>query len=116
MKKILYYFFGITGVVTGIISLVMFFTNQYTTLLGLVIAECCFSVVVFIMLEDRPKYTQAQIRYDKTVKKQGLGILTMLAIATIVIMLASSCSSSRNGYGCHGNQSWGKMVRRINSQ
>jgi hypothetical protein len=42
----------------------------------------------------------------------------MLAIAVVllglVIATLTSCGT-RNGYGCKGNQSWNKMVRRINS-
>ncbi len=40
-------------------------------------------------------------------------ILTIVAI-TLIAITFSSCA--RSGYGCHGNQSWGKMVRRINAQ
>jgi hypothetical protein len=36
-------------------------------------------------------------------------ILAVIILATIL----SSCKTS--GYGCKGNESWGKMVRRINS-
>lgn len=38
---------------------------------------------------------------------------TITAVALIVIILAS-LSSCRAGYGCHGNQSWGKMTSRNN--
>ena len=38
-------------------------------------------------------------------------ILTLLAIAIVAITF----SSCRTGYGCRGNQSWGRMIQRINS-
>jgi hypothetical protein len=38
-----------------------------------------------------------------------------LAIA-IVSLIAVFMSSCRTGYGCRGRESWGHMVRRINSQ
>jgi len=44
--------------------------------------------------------------------------IKLLAVAVVLLGLIvatlSSCST-RNGYGCKGNQSWNKMVRRINS-
>ena len=42
-------------------------------------------------------------------------IITAVVLTGLVIATLSSCSS-RNGYGCKGNQSWNKMVKRINSQ
>lgn len=41
-------------------------------------------------------------------------ILTAVVLTGLVIATLSSCRST--GYGCKGNQSWNKMVRRINSQ
>jgi len=40
--------------------------------------------------------------------------LTAVVLTGLVIATLSSCS--KKGYGCKGNQSWNKMVRRINSQ
>ena len=40
---------------------------------------------------------------------------TIIVIMIIVLGLLSSMTSCRAGYGCRGNQSWGKMVNRINS-
>jgi hypothetical protein len=39
-------------------------------------------------------------------------IATAIVLTGLVIATLSSC---RTGYGCRGNQSWDKMVRRINS-
>jgi len=41
-------------------------------------------------------------------------IAIAVALTGLLIATLSSCSS-RNGYGCHGNQSWNHMVKRINS-
>jgi hypothetical protein len=41
----------------------------------------------------------------------------IIATAVIVLgLIVATLSSCRTGYGCKGNQSWNKMVRRINSQ
>ena len=37
---------------------------------------------------------------------------TAIFVVIILITILSSCKTS--GYGCKGNESWGKMVRRIN--
>jgi hypothetical protein len=39
-------------------------------------------------------------------------LLFVFALLGLVTIFGSSC---RSGYGCHGNQSWSKMVRRINA-
>lgn len=41
--------------------------------------------------------------------------MKVLSIAVILLVLFSSCASSRNGYGCKGRESWGGMVKRINN-
>jgi len=41
-------------------------------------------------------------------------ILIMIIFMSILSGL-TSCSSTRNGYGCKGKESWEKLVRRINS-
>jgi len=41
--------------------------------------------------------------------------MKVLSIAVVLIVLFSSCASSRNGYGCRGNESWNHMVKRINN-
>jgi len=39
----------------------------------------------------------------------------LVAFAVVLLgLLIATLSSCRSGYGCHGNQSWDKMVRRIN--
>ena len=48
---------------------------------------------------------------ETTIIAKGYGII--IVIGLFGLLLLSSCS--RNGYGCRGNQSWGKMVKRINS-
>jgi len=41
-------------------------------------------------------------------------VATAVVLLGLVIATLSSCS--KKGYGCKGNQSWDKMVRRMNSQ
>lgn len=40
--------------------------------------------------------------------------ITILAVILLGLLI-STLSSCRTGYGCRGNESWGRMVRRINS-
>jgi hypothetical protein len=40
-------------------------------------------------------------------------VLSVCIVLVMVSMVVSSCS--RKGYGCRGRESWGHMVRRINS-
>ena len=40
-------------------------------------------------------------------------VFLIVALIGLIVTTLTSCSS-RNGYGCHSNQSWGKMERRIN--
>lgn len=47
-------------------------------------------------------------------KKKKPNLKAACAIILLASILMASCSS-RNGYGCKGNQSWDRMVRRINS-
>lgn len=115
MKKFFHYSFGIISVVTGICFMYMFFKGQYNSKLVAAGIECCFSTILFIMLEPRPRKTQAQIRHDNNMNNQGLGLLIMMTLAVVVILFASSCSA--NKYGCgHGNpkMTWNKMVKSIN--
>jgi len=43
----------------------------------------------------------------KTLKK-------ILISGSVICILFSITSCSRNGYGCKGNQSWDKMIKRNN--
>ena len=42
-------------------------------------------------------------------------IKTAILAFILLGLLISSLTSCRTGYGCHGNQSWDRMVRRNNS-
>jgi hypothetical protein len=42
--------------------------------------------------------------------------LVATAVVLIGLIIATLSSCSKQGYGCKGNQSWDKMVRRMNSQ
>jgi len=44
-------------------------------------------------------------------KFQKYSLVWFVIYVVFVMILLSSC---RTGYGCRGNQSWGKMVSRIN--
>lgn len=115
MKKFFYYSFGLLSVITGICFMYLFFKGQFNGTLLAVGIECCFSTILFIMLEPRPRKTKVQIERDDTIQFQGLGILIIITVVAVVIIGMSSCAPK---YGCgHGapKQTWNKMVRRINS-
>lgn len=114
MKKFFCLSFGIITVVTGLITLYLVFTGVYTGTTLAMGAYCITTGVMFIMFEERPRKTETQIKHDNNVTNQGLGILVVILASFMLLMFMSSCST-RNGYGCKGNQSWNKMVRRINS-
>lgn len=111
MKKLFYYAFGIISVITGLAG-IYFFVNLKFDMFAMAFFECIFSTVLFIMLEERPRKTQVQKQYDDRIKSQGLGLLIITSIAVVLALFMTSCS--HKGYGCHGNQSWNKMVERNN--
>ena len=99
-------FFLTTGVISciagiaGIVALIMGHSHLYFLLMGVTAIGAC----LFIMQDNE----------HKTLTKK-IALISCIAIAIMVIVSLSSCSSSRNGYGCKGKESWNKMVRRINS-
>lgn len=42
-------------------------------------------------------------------------VRTLILAVILIGLIISALSSCRTGYGCRGNESWGRMVRRINS-
>jgi hypothetical protein len=60
------------------------------------------------MIEPRPTKTSYQIKEDKRIKSQGLNIILMIAVAAVIVMFASSCTTT--GYGCHGRS---KCITRV---
>jgi len=110
MQKFFYYGLGVLSVITGVLFMYCFLTQDYWENPVVIVTlgvECMVSTILFIMLEPRPRKTEAQRRHDDRIKNQGLGILTMITVAIAAIVLLASCS--RNGYGCRGNHSWKKM-------
>lgn len=89
MQKIFYYLLGLISVITGLAFIYNFFTGNFEDLrfLAMLGIECCFSTVLFIMLEPRPRKTEAQIRHDDRIKSQGLGILVLVTISTILLLI-----------------------------
>jgi len=37
----------------------------------------------------------------------------ILVLSVLVTLVLASCST-KGGYGCHGRESWGHMIKRIN--
>lgn len=112
MKKICYYSFVIAAGLSAIICIYSFFTFE------LELAFAAFFVSVFsalsgIIIEPRARDTEQERKHDDKVQVTGLSLLTLVTISLVLAIILSSCGT-RNGYGCHGNQSWNKMVKRNN--
>lgn len=112
MKKICYYGFAIGCVLSAIICIYSFFTFQLELALAAFFVSI-FSGLCGIVVEPRPRDTEDQRNHDDKLQVGGLSLLTVITISLILTILVSSCGT-RNGYGCHGNQSWGKMIKRNN--
>jgi hypothetical protein len=52
--------------------------------------------------------------FEFTLQKKKPNLKAVCATILLASILMASCTT-RNGYGCKGNQSWERMVRRINS-
>lgn len=90
MKKLFYTLMGIISVVTGIFGIYYLLINVDLVNFGLCFIECIFSTVIFIMLEERPRNTEYQIRRDNKIKTQGLVILLLTLIGTGMVVLAAN--------------------------
>ena len=120
MQKVFHYIFGISTCVTGAMGIYYLLNPEKVESLGVIaalIVECILSFVLYVMLEPRPRNTQAQIRHDDRIKSQGFTTILLVAALVTIVLFASSCSSSRK-YGCGGGvnkrMTWEKMERRIN--
>ena len=120
MQKLFYYIFGIITCITGVMG-IYYLVNpseaESMATIAVLLGECIVSFVLYVMLEPRPRNTQAQIRHDDRIKSQGLTTMLLMAALVTIVLFASSCSSSRK-YGCGGGvnkrMTWEKMERRIN--
>lgn len=97
MQKVLYYFFGISTFVSGVMGIYYIIYPSEIPSMGTIVAllvECIFSFILYIMLEPRPRKTEAQIKHDERIKNQGFTTILLLAAAIMIILFASSCSRS----------------------
>ena len=120
MQKLFYYLFGIITCITGAMSVYyLIYPSEATSLatIGALLGECIVSFVLFVMLEPRPLFTEAQKRHDDRIKTQGITTLLLLTGLVVALIVASSCNSSRK-YGCgsgyNKRMTWDKMERHIN--
>lgn len=106
MKKVFYY--GMTSIM--IMSFVGFIylltvgsTNEHNPFYLMFMSM--LSGIMAMMVE--PGVTKEQ-------QNKLYGILMLFVSFIVIIIFMTSCSGSRNGYGCHGKESWKQMERRIN--
>lgn len=71
---------------------------------------CAASTIMFIMTEPRPRVTAKQRRNDDRIKEGGMFNLVLIFITVVVIIIMTSCSGSRGGWGCDGR---GKVMTRV---
>jgi hypothetical protein len=108
MEKGIWYSTGIFAILVWIAGFWVMFNptgngSDYTFLylIGLAIVLSA----LFLMLEPGAPARQVNAGYS--------AILSMLVFIALMLFL-SSCSTTRNGYGCKGKESWKQMERRIN--
>ena len=102
MRKVFaYIFIGMAAL--GTAALLKSINDGNVTLQVFCLFFSSFSAVFALIIE--PKASERQ-------QISGLSILIMGAVIAFIITVGTSCS--RNGYGCKGNQSWEKMVKRNN--
>jgi hypothetical protein len=108
MEKTIWYCTGISAAIVLIAGFWVLFNPQgidsaYTFLyligLGIVLSA------LFIMQEPGAPARQVNAGYSV--------IVSMLVFVALMLVL-SSCTSSRKGYGCKGRESWNGMIKRIN--
>ena len=112
MKKVFYYVFLSSTVITGVVGIYVFVVKQDLGMTSAAFFECIFSGILTIMLEPRPRTTVLQRQHDDRVKSQGLGLLILTSAALVLVVFLASCKTS--GYGCKGRESWNHMEKRIN--
>jgi hypothetical protein len=92
MKKWIYKVFYALTLVTGVTTLYLYFSGQYLQnlkLFGLGVFETMFFGVVSIMLENRPRNTEAQKRFDDRAINNGAVCLLLLTGLLIVVIVAT---------------------------
>jgi archaellum biogenesis protein FlaJ (TadC family) len=106
MKKIVYYLMGVVSTTSSIMFIYYIFNLSDTNLAELLflLFTAMVSIVLFIMLEPRPKDNDIQRRYDKNIKSQGYSLLMLISAAVIIILFMSSCSASKTRWGCTGSK------------
>jgi heme A synthase len=69
--------------------------------------------ILNVMTEDRPLKTRKQKDYNHDIQMTGMTTLLLMSVVCVICLMFSSCSTKK-GYGCHGNESWNGMIKRIN--
>ena len=100
--------FGIISFLTAILG----FLKEDMVLCGVGIFCSLFAFMVAFITEPRSRKTNEDKKYDNRCQSWGTGMLLLIAISAALVIFMSSCSNK--GYGCRGNQSWNKIVKRIN--
>lgn len=102
MGKLFYYGMIILMIVSGLSFFYELMTNTASS--GTLIYLCFLTLIAGAMaLMTQPKASNKQ-------KNVGFKIVVGIAIV-ITAMMFTSC---KTGYGCHSNESWKHMERRIN--
>jgi hypothetical protein len=108
MEKAVWYSTGVFAILSWVAAGYALFNPQvfnsiYT--LFYLLSMSMFLTVLFL-LQDPDANPKA--------KSTGFGLLTTIAVMLVVLLIFSSCSTGRQGYGCKGKESWKRMVERIN--
>ena len=104
--RIVNYVFGIFSVISGIMFIYFLYNpNEMTngkTLALLMVVSMIYGVLFITTEKHQPEH----------IKLKGSGLVAILLVVFIIIVSASSCSTT--GYGCKGTATWKGTVKRIN--
>lgn len=91
MKKFFYYLMLMISIISGSFFVYSMYhigdpgvTGPTTVALGF---ECIVSCIITILMEDRPRITEAQIRHDNYVVNTGIVLLAVMALGGLVVLI-----------------------------
>jgi hypothetical protein len=71
---------------------------------------------LFTYFLTRPKKNLISSLFKPNQMNRSKDIFNLIIIACLLLFGLTLSSCATQGYGCKGNQSWGKMVNRINAK
>lgn len=104
-KKTWFLLAGLIGCIsgiTGIVFLLLGYSDVYLFSMGITGIACC----TFLVLDPDNNNEERSV-------VKPISLLSIIAIIIMLMVTMTSCKTT--GYGCKGKESWNKMVKRINN-